>query len=241
MIDRIIERDWYDEYICPILIALRVFFVYFVRYTQESHMNDTEIISIVNKVSYSLGKAPNLIVSSMVYQVLLLTNESVARVVLLSLLQNIKKKCPLAQLPAIINHFGYALKSNSVSLLSNPHSQPLCKIFLELMKSSVLPLSHVSLFVLFSLTDSERFRPSVYSFLLSQLQHEYNSVWYRWNYPIIAVPGTESSETIVESFLRLVEVVESGYQEGAELLIHWNDHLLHWSGHSSSFFHNSSR
>ena len=49
-------------------------------------MNDTEIISIVNKVSYSLGKAPNLIVSSMVYQVLLLTNESVARVVLLSLL-----------------------------------------------------------------------------------------------------------------------------------------------------------
>lgn len=80
-------------------------------------MNDTEIISIVNKVSYSLGKAPNLIVSSMVYQVLLLTNESVARVVLLSLLQNIKKKCQLAQLPAIINHFGYALKSNSVSLL----------------------------------------------------------------------------------------------------------------------------
>lgn len=77
-------------------------------------MNDTEIISIVNKVSYSLGKTPDLVVSSMVYQVLLLTNESVARVVLLSLLQNIKKKCRTAQLPAIINHFGYALKSNNV-------------------------------------------------------------------------------------------------------------------------------
>ena len=113
-------------------------------------------------------------------------------------------------------------------------SQSLCKIFLELMKSSVLPLSHVSLFVLFSLTDAERFRPSVYSFLLSQLQHEFNSVWYRWNYPIIVVPGLETSETLVESFLSLVDVVESGYQEGAELLIHWNDYLLHWTGHSSS-------
>lgn len=24
MIDRILERDWYEEYFCPILVALRV-------------------------------------------------------------------------------------------------------------------------------------------------------------------------------------------------------------------------
>lgn len=78
-------------------------------------MNDIETISIANKVSSCLGKVSDATVSSMIYQVLLLTNESVSRVILLSLLQNIPKRCQFSQFPTIISHFSYALKSNAVT------------------------------------------------------------------------------------------------------------------------------
>ena len=54
-----------------------------------------------------LNKTKPSLVPTLIYQLLLLTNDSVSRVVLMSILLNIRKKC-------IISHFAFALKSNPV-------------------------------------------------------------------------------------------------------------------------------
>ena len=47
-------------------------------------------------------------------------------------------------------------------------------MFLELMKNNVLPSSEFSILILFSLTESDHYRSSVYSMLLSQLLYEFD-------------------------------------------------------------------
>lgn len=81
-------------------------------------MNDDLIISVVNKMSTLLGKIQEADISMVIYQILLLTNPSVARVVLISVLLNIRKKCTASQLPSVINHFAFALRNNAVSLIA---------------------------------------------------------------------------------------------------------------------------
>ena len=93
-------------------------------------------------------------IASVIYQILLLTNPNVARVVLISILLNIRKKCSAEQLPSIINHFAFALRNNAVSSVSVTHKS-LCKVFIELMKSQVLPFTTLSLSILLSLSDNE--------------------------------------------------------------------------------------
>lgn len=61
-----------------------------------------------------LNKTKASLVPTLIYQLLLLTNDSVSRVVLMSILLNIRKKCQPSQLPSIISHFAFALKSNPV-------------------------------------------------------------------------------------------------------------------------------
>lgn len=114
----------------------------------------------MNKVSTLLNKTKDSVVASIIYQVLLLTNDSVARVVLMSMLLNIRKKCQPAQLPAIISQFSFALKSNTVCLHHSSNAQLLCKVFLEVMKSAVLPPTVYSLLILLSLSDTEVLLPS---------------------------------------------------------------------------------
>lgn len=184
VIDRLIDREWYDEYISAILSALRVSLCA-LSDPQESHVSDTEIIAIVNKASFSLGRAASAVVSSMVYQLLLLTNDAVARVVLLSLLQNIAKKCALPQLPAILRHFGYALKSRPVLPAGMAHAQALSKVFLELLRSGVLPLTAVSLLALFALSDAERMRPAAFAVLQTRMQREFDRAELRWEFPFM--------------------------------------------------------
>ena len=64
-IKKIIDRDWYEEYICSILSSLR-----------ECKVEDTAIILVVNKISSRLNKLKDLHLSSVIYQLLLLTDES---------------------------------------------------------------------------------------------------------------------------------------------------------------------
>lgn len=77
-------------------------------------MSDDLIIAVVNKISNLLSKIKDNAIASIIYQILLLTNVNVARVVLVSILLNIRKKCNCTQLPAIINHFSFALRNNVV-------------------------------------------------------------------------------------------------------------------------------
>ena len=64
---------------------------------------------------------------------------------MISIILNIEKKCKSSQIPAVINHFAFALKNSSA----------LCKIFLELMKNSIIPLNSISLLILFALSETE--------------------------------------------------------------------------------------
>ena len=69
----------------------------------------------------------------------------VARVVMISIILNIRKKCSNTQIPSVINHFAFALKNN----------HGLCKIFLELIKNGALPINSISVLILLALTDTE--------------------------------------------------------------------------------------
>lgn len=80
-------------------------------------MNDDLIIGVVNKVSGLLNKINDATISSIIYQILLLTNANVSRVVLVSILLNIRKKCHSDLFPSIINHFSFALRNNAVCIL----------------------------------------------------------------------------------------------------------------------------
>ena len=64
---------------------------------------------------------------------------------MISIILNIGKKCKHTQIPAVISHFAFALKNSST----------LCKIFLELMKNSIIPANSISLLILFALTETE--------------------------------------------------------------------------------------
>ena len=64
-IKKIIDRDWYEEYICSILSSLR-----------ECRVEDNAIILVVNKISSRLNKLNDSHLSTVIYQLLLLTDES---------------------------------------------------------------------------------------------------------------------------------------------------------------------
>ena len=64
-INRIVENQWYEEYLCSILAALR-----------ECKVDDITVITIVNRTSSRLNKLKDPLVPSVIYQLLLLANDS---------------------------------------------------------------------------------------------------------------------------------------------------------------------
>ena len=117
IIQHIIDRNWGEGLLCPIISSLRVF-LFQNHLLQESNLSDDLIITVVNKISTMLSKMKEVHIASVIYQILLLTNPNVARVVLISILLNIRKKCSAEQLPSIINHFAFALRNNAVFFVS---------------------------------------------------------------------------------------------------------------------------
>ena len=67
-IDRIVENHWYEEYLCSIIAALR-----------ECKVDDITVITIVNRTSSRLNKLNDPLIPSVIYQLLLLANDSRSR------------------------------------------------------------------------------------------------------------------------------------------------------------------
>ena len=102
-------------------------------------------------------------------------------------------------------------------------------MFLELMKNNVLRSSEFSLLILFSLTESDHYRSSVYSMLLSQLLYEFQKSTFSWNLPIIKSVSS-NMELGIPIISNIMSIVQNGYEEGGMALLHWSDYLLHITG-----------
>ena len=120
------------------------------------------------------------------------------------------------------------------------------------MKSTLLPFSTISICVLLSLSDNEvclisfslyqKYRQSVYSILLNELQLEYEQTYYSWRYSLLSsIPQDSKYKPISKLLQDIIDIVNAGYIEGIELLLHFYDYLLHYNGkwdsiNNSSFF-----
>lgn len=67
--------------------------------------------------------------------------------------------------------------------------------------------------------------------LLTDLRQEYERKAFSWKYSIVAdLPSDPKSKELSGLLRSVVDIVEAGYSEGIDLLLHFYDYLLHWNG-----------
>ena len=67
--------------------------------------------------------------------------------------------------------------------------------------------------------------------LLNELQQEYEKKQIEWKYAVVSsLPVVSKFKDLSVLLHSIVDVIESGFIEGIDLLLHFYDFLLHWNG-----------
>lgn len=67
--------------------------------------------------------------------------------------------------------------------------------------------------------------------ILADLRQEYEQRTFSWKYSIVAsLPSDPKKQDLTRLLRSVIDIVEVGYTEGIDLLLHFYDYLLHWNG-----------